>query len=104
MDPYPGLSWGFILIFFGPLLLGVVGCFTVAVRKRAAVTLGYGMLLSILWLPATAVACFYISFGYAFNHHPDDPTPTVTTIFWLIAGFMVIWLPLLAAVGVRRVS
>ena len=94
-----GVSYGFAMMFFVPLLL-VVAVFSIyclfsgkSVRRPAKV-------LSVLWLVASAPAALLITMGYAFNSNKLNPLITVP--LWIAAGLACIWLPVAVRALVRR--
>lgn len=88
-----GISYGFALIFFAPLVIVVVAFFFYCIFSGKSV-LRPAKVLSILWLVASAPAALLITMGYAFNS--DKMNPLLTVPLWLMAGLILIWLPVAA--------
>ena len=94
-----GVSYGFALIFFAPLLAVVVAFCGYCMFSRKSV-LRPAKVLSVLWCVASTPAGFLITMGYAFNTNKMNPLLTVP--LWIIAGLILIWLPVAARALFRR--
>jgi hypothetical protein len=97
-----GISLGFALIFFVPLLAVAAGFLFYGVFARKSV-LRAAKILSGLWLVACVPAAFFIVMGYAFNS--SVTSPLVVIPLWAVAGLVALWVPvgLRAVFGIRPV-
>ena len=97
-----GVSYGFALIFFTPLLLVAAGFLLYALFARRSV-LRTARWLSIAWLLACIPASLLIVMGWAFNS--SKLTPLITVPLWVVAGLLPLWLPvaLRSVFGIRPV-
>jgi hypothetical protein len=91
----PGISLGFALVFFVPLLLVVLSFFFYcAFAKRSVVRVA--KILSALWLLACVPVAFLVLMGFAFNS--SSMSPIIAMPFWVAFGLVALWLP----VAMRR--
>lgn len=88
-----GVSYGFALIFFAPLLMVVV-VFSFYCMFSGKSVLRPAKVLSVLWFVASMPAALLITMGYAFNS--DKMNPLLTVPLWVMAGLILIWLPVAA--------
>ncbi len=95
-QPIGGISLAFLLIFFAPPALVVVGFSFYAVFSKRSV-IRVARVLSLLWLLACVPAVFFVLMGYAFNS--SGPNPLVVIPVWVAIGLIGLWLP----VAVRKV-
>ena len=97
-----GVSLGFALIFFVPLLAVAAGFLLYGVFARKSV-LRAAKMLSWLWLAACVPAAFLILMGHAFNS--SVMSPLVVVPLWVVAGLAALWAPvgLRAVFGIRPV-
>jgi ABC-type uncharacterized transport system permease subunit len=87
-QPFPGLSWFFVLLFFAPLLFASLVA-TIAVRtqlRRAR------KVLLMLWGVACIPAASVIFMGYTVQ--PRGWNPLLQVAVWFGAGALIVWLPL----------
>ncbi len=97
-----GISLGFALIFFVPLLAIAVLFLLYSVFAKKSV-LRAAKVLSGLWLLACLPAALLIVMGHAFNSNTMSPLLVVP--IWALAGLAVLWVPvgLRAVLGIRPV-
>jgi hypothetical protein len=89
-QPFPGLSLGFILIFFVPL--GAVAlCFYVYCLFARGSVVRAAKVLSFLWLLTCIPAALMILMGYAFNSSGKNPFLQIP--IWTGIGLLALWLP-----------
>lgn len=93
-----GISVGFALIFFAPLLVVVAGSLAYCLTSGKSV-LRPARILSVLWLVACVPAAMLIIMGYAFN--TDKMNPLLSVPLWTGAGLILIWLPVAVRALVR---
>jgi hypothetical protein len=91
-QPVAGLSLGFILIFFLPLLV-VAFFFLVYCGFARQSVLRKARVLTLLWLLACVPACMLILMGYAFNS--SGMNPLIMIPLWIGLGLGLIWFPVL---------
>lgn len=92
----PGISLGFILLCFVPLVLAVLACAALARKNHRR----WAKIPTGLWRVACVPAGLMILVGYAFNPHGMHPLLQVAA--WFGAGALRIWLPLLAKEAIAR--
>jgi hypothetical protein len=93
-----GLSLGFILIFFVPLVLvAVLFFFYCAFARRSVVRVA--KVLTLLWLVACIPAGMMILMGYAFNSNSTNPLLILPV--WVGLGLVLLWLPVALRVVFR---
>ena len=97
-----GISLGFALIFFVPLLAVATGFLFYGMFARKSI-LRAAKLLSWLWLVACVPAALLILMGHAFNS--GTMSPLVVVPLWAAAGLAALWVPvgLRAIFGIRPV-
>lgn len=85
-----GISLGFILIFYVPLVLVVLAfsVFTIFAKVNPASIAGR---LTMVWLVACVPAALLIVMGYAFN--PYGWFPILPILLWVATGAGLLWLP-----------
>ena len=97
-----GISLGFALIFFVPLLAVAAGFLFYSVFAKKSV-LRAAKILSWLWVVACVPAVLLILMGHAFNS--SVLSPLVVVPLWVVAGLVALWVPvgLRAMLGIRPV-
>jgi hypothetical protein len=88
-----GISYGFALIFFAPLLMVVVA-FSIYCMFSSKSVLRTAKILSFTWLVASMPTALLITMGYAFNS--DKMNPLLAVPLWIMTGLIFIWLPVAA--------
>ena len=85
-----GVSLGFGLLFFVPLLVVALGFLAYCGFAQRSV-LPVARTLSILWVVASAPAAFLIVMGHAFNSSKMNPLLVVP--LWILIGLAALWFP-----------
>ena len=97
-----GISLGFALIFFVPLLAVAAGFLLYSLFARKSV-LRVAKMLSWLWLAACVPAALLILMGHAFNYSAMSPLLAIPV--WVATGLVALWIPVVlrAVCGIRPV-
>jgi uncharacterized membrane protein len=87
-----GVSYGFALIFYAPLVLVAAIFFVYCIFARRSV-IRSARALTVLWLVACVPAAFLILMGHAFNS--SKLTPLISVPLWVLTGLPIVWFPVL---------
>ena len=85
-----GVSYGFALIFFAPLVLVATIFLVYCIFSRRSV-MRFAKVLTVLWIMACIPAAFLILMGYAFNS--SKLNPLISVPMWILTGLAVVWFP-----------